>query len=595
MFKKILVRVRSRHGGTDHDCDHAHRPRGGAPGSRGQRAAGYDQPRSSRRKAALEIPLTTPPDPALGDYAVPCFRLAQQVSQKPVPLAAQLLHLLQQTDLAALGIARVETRGPYLNFHLRKGDLAARVIGAVLEQGERYGATGSGLGQRALVEHTSINPNASPHLGRARNAWIGDTLVRLLRFEGYGLQVRFFVNDVGRQIALLTLGVGDATPSFAELLEIYVGMNRRLEREPELTDQVDKLLERLESGDQSTRAAFRRVVEISVRGMEQIFADAGVHYDRFDYESDYLTPARYLEIVERLRATGKLFEDEHGRLVLDLDGFDLPSRNPVLVITRGNKTSLYVLRDIAYTLDKVAAAADLNLVVLGEDQKLYHRQLQAALSLLGSAAPTAVHYSYVILGKESMSTRQGNVVLLEEFTIEAKRKAAAELAARGHPADPVVAAAVAYSALKYSFLRVANDKQVVFDWASAMSFEGESGPYLLYSHARICSILRKYGGALPAAAETAFAALEMVEELELVRLLDTLPEQVARALRVRSPHVIAGYTFAVARQFSTFYHACPILQAPPPLREARLLVAAATRQVLANCLRLIGIDPLERM
>ena len=200
--------------------------------------------------------------------------------------------------------------------------------------------------------------------------------------------------------------------------------------------------------------------------MEQIFADAGVHYDRFDYESDYLTPARYLEIVERLRATGKLFEDEHGRLVLDLDGFDLPSRNPVLVITRGNKTSLYVLRDIAYTLDKVAAAADLNLVVLGEDQKLYHRQLQAALSLLGSAAPAAVHYSYVILGKESMSTRQGNVVLLEEFTAEAKRKAAAELAARGHPADPVVAATVAYSALKYSFLRVANDKQVVFDWAS---------------------------------------------------------------------------------------------------------------------------------
>ena len=115
--------------------------------------------------AALEIPLTTPPDPALGDYAVPCFRLAQQVAQKPVALAAQLLHLLQQTDLAALGIARVETRGPYLNFHLRKGDLAARVISTVLEQGERYGATGSGLGQQALVEHTSINPNASPHLG----------------------------------------------------------------------------------------------------------------------------------------------------------------------------------------------------------------------------------------------------------------------------------------------------------------------------------------------------------------------------------------------------------------------------------------------
>ena len=541
----------------------------------------------------VEVPLSTPPDSAMGDYAVPCFRLARQVGMAPVPLAAQIRDQLRQRDLAALGIAKVEAHGPYLNVHLAKGDVAARVIGAILAAGAGYGARGTGLGQRALVEHTSINPNAPPHLGRARNAWIGDTLVRLLRFEGYGLEARFFVNDVGRQIALLVLGVGDRRPDFHELLEIYVATNRRLEREAALEREVNLLLERLESGDRQTRAAFRRVVDISVHGMRELFGDAGVRYDRFDYESDYLTPERHQQIVAQLRTTGKLFEDEHGRLVLDLEGFKLPSRNPVLVITRGNQTSLYVLRDMAYTLDKMAAAADLNLVVLGEDQKLYHRQLQAALELLGASAPTAVHYSYVLLGKGSMSTRQGNLVLLEDFVAEAKRKASAELAARGHADDPAVAKAVAYSALKYSFLRVANDKQVVFDWHAAIAFEGESGPYLLYSHARICSIVRKYGKPLPAGAE--FAALEAAEEAELIKLLAALPDQVARALRVRSPHVIAGYTFAVARQFSTFYHACPILQASSPLREARLLLAAATRQVLANCLTLLGIEPLERM
>ena len=541
----------------------------------------------------VEVPLSRPPDSAMGDFAVPCFRLAQQVGVAPVPLAAQLRDQLQRHDLAALGIAKVEARGPYLNVHLTKGDLAERVIGSILAAGEGYGARGSGLGQRALVEHTSINPNAPPHLGRARNAWIGDTLVRLLRFEGYGLEARFFVNDVGRQIALLVLGVGDQQTDFHQLLEIYIAANRRLEQEPGLEGEVNLLLERLESGDQQTRAAFRRVVEISVRGMRELFGDAGVHYDRFDYESDYLTPERHLQLVEQLRATGKLFEDEHGRLVLDLEGFKLPSRNPVLVITRGNKTSLYVLRDLAYTLDKMAAAADLNLVVLGEDQKLYHRQLQATLKLLGMDAPTAVHYSFVLLGEGSMSTRQGNLVLLEDFVAEAKRKASAELASRGHADDPAVAKAVAYSALKYSFLRVANDKQVVFNWDTAIAFEGESGPYLLYSHARICSILRKYDQQLPATAD--FATLEAPEEAELIKLLDGLPDQVARALRVRSPHVIAGYTFAVARQFSTFYHACPILQAPSPLLEARLLLAAATRQVLANCLALLGIDALERM
>ena len=541
----------------------------------------------------VEVPLSIPPDSAMGDYSVPCFRLAKGAGIAPVALAQQLGDALRERDLASLGIDRVATRGPYLNLFLARGDRAARVIDAVLSAGDRYGCGATGTGMRALVEHTSINPNASPHLGRARNAWVGDTLVRLLRFEGYHLDVRFFVNDVGRQIALLVLGVGDRSPGFNELLQIYVDINRRLQADPELAAQVTQLLERLESGDPDTRAAFRRVVEISVRGMRAVFADADVRYDRFDYESDYLTPERSKQLVERLRATGRLFEDEHGRLVLDLDGFDLPSRNPVLVITRGNKTSLYVLRDLAYTLDKMAAANDLNLVVLGEDQKLYHRQLQAALSLLGSDAPTAVHYSFVLLGEGSMSSRQGNLVLLDDFAAEAKRKAAAELRARGHAADPAVAKAVAYSALKYSFLRVANDKQVVFNWDSAMSFEGESGPYLLYSHARICSIVRKYGKELPSGAD--FGVLETEPETALIKLLDELPDQVARALRVRSPHVIAGYAFAVARQFSTFYHACPILQEAAPLREARLLLAAATRQVLANCLGILGIEPLQRM
>ena len=541
----------------------------------------------------VEVPLSKPPDSAMGDYAVPCFRLAREVGTPPVSLAQQIRDHLRQRDLAALGIAGVEAQGPYLNVFLAKGDLAARVIGDILAAGAGYGARGTGLGKRALVEHTSINPNAPPHLGRARNAWIGDTLVRLLRFEGYALEARFFVNDVGRQIALLVLGVGDRRPDFQQLLEIYVATNRRLEQDTGLEREVNLLLERLESGDRETRAAFRRVVEISVHGMRELFGDAGVRYDRFDYESDYLTPERHRQIVAQLRATGKLFEDEHGRLVLDLEGFKLPSRNPVLVITRGNKTSLYVLRDMAYTIDKVAAAGDLNLVVLGEDQKLYHRQLQAALSLLGTDAPAPVHYSFVLLGEGSMSSRQGNLVLLEEFVAEAKRKAAAELRVRGHDADPVVAKAVAYSALKYSFLRVANDKQVVFNWDQAMSFEGESGPYLLYSHARICSILRKYGRELPAGAD--YSVLEAEPETALIKLLDEMPDQVTRALRIRSPHVLANYVFAVARQFSSFYHACPILQEAAPLREARLLLAAATRQVLANCLGILGIEPLQRM
>ena len=497
-----------------------------------------------------------------------------------------------ERDLAEFGITRVENHGPYLNFHLARGDVAARVIDRVLREGAHYGTGGTGAGKRALVEHTSINPNASPHLGRARNAWIGDTLVRLLRFEGYDLEVRFFVNDVGRQIALLVLRGRRPRTGFHELLQIYVDINRRLEAEPDLAAQVTQRLERLESGDAEVRAAFRRVVEISVRGMREVFADADVRYDSFDYESDYLTPERSQQLVEQLRTTGRLFEDEHGRLVLNLEGFELPSRNPVLVITRGNKTSLYVLRDMAYTLDKVAAAADLNLVVLGEDQKLYHRQLQAALSLLGCAAPAAVHYSFVLLGEGSMSSRQGNLVLLEDFVAEAKRKAAAELQARGHEATRrsprrwrTAPSSTRSCAWPTTSRWCSTGTRRCRSRARAVLPAVQPCPHLLHP-AQVCK-------ELPTDAD--YSVLEAAPEAALIKLLDELPDQVARALRVRSPHVIAGYTFAVARQFSTFYHACPILQADSPLREARLLLAAATRQVLANCLGVLGIEALQRM
>lgn len=541
----------------------------------------------------VDVPLSKPPDSAMGDYAIPCFQIAQKLGVSAAELALKLSEELLKMDLIKLGINKVEPRGPYLNVYLSNSDMAERVICNVFSQGEQYGTNASGIGKRALVEHTSINPNASPHLGRARNAWIGDTLVKLLRFEGYDTETHFFVNDVGRQIAILVLAVADRRPDFGELLKIYIAANKRLEKEPSLENDVNQILERQENGDSVTKKAFRRVVDISVKGMRDLFSDAGIYFDHFDYESLYLTSERYEEILEKFRNSGTLFEDEHGRLVLNLEGFNLPSRNPVLVVTRSNKTSLYPLRDIAYTLEKVSAATDINLVVLGEDQKLYHRQIQAALKIIGCDAPVAVHYSFVVLGSGSMSTRQGNLVLMADFVKEAKRKATTELRTRSHEINPQIAKAVAYSALKYSFLRVANDKQIVFDWDKAMSFEGESGPYLLYSHARICSILRRYNHRLPTTAD--YSVLKAKEELELIKLIADLPDYIARTLRVRSPHVLAGYTFSLARHFSIFYHACPILKSASPLREARLLLVIATRQVLSNCLRLLGMEPVDRM
>jgi len=553
---------------------------------------------------AAQLRLTETDDPEHGDLALPCFPLAKALRTAPAQIALALKERLDTADTSGLPLQRVETAGPYLNLFLRADAMVGDAIQAVLSAGDAYGSSRQGAGKRALVEHTSINPNASPHLGRARNAWIGDTIVRLLRFEGYEVDAHFFVNDVGKQIAMLVAGIGEGTPTFRELLDIYIDVNRRFEADEGFRTSVERLLQRLEQDDGSTRAAFRRIVEISVGGMEAIFADAGVRYQHFDYESDYLTPQHYRELVDQFRAEGKLFEDDEGRLVLDLDGYDLPSRNPVLVVARSDKTSLYPLRDISYTLDKVRRAPDLNVIVLGEDQKLYHQQITAALDILGMTAPRAVHYSYVLLESGSMSSREGNVVLLEDFVAEAKEKARGELEARGQEPDETVASAVAYSALKYAFLRVANEKQVTFKWEAAMAFEGETGPYLLYSYARLSSILRKHASQdahaaddspLPEAAGAAYHRMDSAEEVALAKELARMPEVVARAALARSPHVVAGHAYAVAKSFSAFYHACPILQSEPELRDARLLLVAATRQVLANVLGILGITPLEAM
>ena len=538
---------------------------------------------------AAALSVATPPDPSLGDLSVPCFPLARVLRRAPAQIAAELA---AGVELPA-AFRRVSADGAYVNFFIDPGDLIAGVVGDVRAAGASYGSNGTGTGRTALLEHTSINPNASPHVGRARNALIGDVLARLLRFEGYDLEVRYFVNDVGKQIALLVLAAGDRQVPFAEILDLYVQANARLERDPDLERQTFDLLRKLERGDAGTRRRFDAIVDVCVAGQRAILEALDIRHDRFDKESEYLWSGRTREVTERLRATGRLSTDEEGRSVLDLDGYDLPSRNPVVVLERSDGTSMYQLRDIAYTLDKIDSGADRNLIVLGEDQRLHHRQLGAAIDLLGASAPEVVHYAFLSLDDASMSTRSGNVVLLEEFMAEAVKRAGRALTERGVAFDRERAEAVAHGAVRYSILRVANEKMVRFDFEEALAFEGDTGPYLLYGHARMCALLRRHGQELPESAD--FGLLADTAELELAKAVAGFPDAVARTLREASPHVVADYLYGLTRAFTGFYHACPVLDAPAPLRDGRLLLVDAARQTLRNGMLVLGMRPLERM
>ena len=540
---------------------------------------------------SAEVSLEVPPDPKLGDLALPCFPFAPLLKKSPAAIAADLKGKIGQHDF----IENVEVVGGYLNFHLNRTTVIRDTVNAILAEGQSYGSSGSGRGKRALVEHTSINPNASPHVGRARNALIGDSIVRMLRFEGYEVEVHYFVNDVGKQIAMLVLGAeGRSSVTFDELLGVYVDINRRVQEDPELEKSVFALLSKLESGDEDTIKSFRQIVDICIDGQTRILGELGIRYDVFKYESDYVSGGVTGEILDRLHATGKLEKDTDGRFVLNLEGYDLPSRAPYVVLTRADGTSLYPLRDIAYTIDKVLTGCFPNIVVLGEDQKLYFQQVRAALDILGYSAPVSIHYSFVLLPDGKMSTRQGTVVLLEDFMKEAVAKATEEMAKRHGEADDAIAKAVAYGAVKYAILKVANERNVTFDWESALSFEGDTGPYLQYCHARINSIMRRAGGELPAGAD--FSVLTEDIEFELAKELAQFPSAVSQAVAECSPHIVANATARVARAFSTFYNQCPVLNADDVnVRDARLLLCASVKQVIGNGMSLLGIDPVESM
>lgn len=549
-----------------------------------------------KKELKQEIDLEVPPDPEFGDYAFPCFSLAKVMKKSPNDIAYEISRKLPKAAM----IDKIEAKGPYINFFLNKSDLAKDTLHEIHKKKERYGFSSKGKGKKVLMEHTSINPNASPHVGRARNALIGDSITRLLRLNSYNVETHYFVNDVGKQIAMLILGTGDKKVGFKDLLDVYIKVNQKLEKNKGMEKEVFGLLHKLEQGDKETKKKFKDIVDVCIKGQVEIFSDLNINYDKFDYESDYLWSKETSNVLKKLESTKKLFVDDEKRKVLDQKEFNLAMKSPVLVLTRADGTSLYPLRDIAYTIDKIKKGYDRNIIVLGEDQKLYFQQIKAALQLLGYKAPEVVHYSFVLLRTGKMSTRKGNLVLLEDFMEEAVKKAREEIKKRNkglkHDELEKLAKMIGYGAIKYSILRVSPEKNVIFDWESALSFEGESAPYIQYAHARICSIFKKYGKKAAKDADKAdLSCLVEPSELELIRQLAEFPAAVEKSAEHLQPHLIANYIYCLSRSFNEFYHSCQILKAEEYIKEARLFLISCVSQVLENGLSILGIDAPEHM
>lgn len=524
-----------------------------------------------------------------GDVSLPCFRLSKNMHLPPAVIAEQLA-----TELNDKNIVKIEAVGGFLNFTFDPKFVAEQLMTNLHIEQEQISSTSGMQGKTVLIEHTSINPNASPHIGRARNALIADSLVRIFRFLGWRTDTHYFVNDVGKQIAMLVYATRDRTNvTFDDLLQIYIDINEKAKNDPQIEQEVFAYLRKFENGDAQVIAEFDRIVSTCIRGQTAIFSELGISWDHFDYESRYIHQHITDQVLAELKKSPKLFEDEHGRLVLDQHGEKIGIEDPMLVVTRQDKTSLYALRDICYSLNKARSGADRNLLVLGEDQKVYFQQISAAMRLLGAQPAEVVHYSFVLLPDGKMSTRQGNVVLLSDFMREITNKANDVIREKRGISDVSKAKIVGYGALKYSILKSSPEKNVLFDWENALNFSGDSSLYAQYNYARIQSILAKASCDF---SSPAYARLISDSELALIKQLYNFENTLYLAYRNLNPSVLTNYLFNLTSKFSQFYTAENILNLDDQeLKIARLALISKTATVIKNSLALLGIEVTNQL
>lgn len=524
-----------------------------------------------------------------GDVALPCFKFAKTLHTSPNNIANELLKNIDDANLI-----KAENINGFLNFTFKPEFISNTLLNSLALDSETIANRNGMKGKTALIEHTSINPNASPHIGRARNALIADCLVRVFKFLGWQTDVHYFVNDAGKQIAMLVYATKDKpNVAFDDLLQIYIDINEQAKTNPEIEKSVFEYLNKFENGDKQVIADFERIVGICVKGQTSIFNELNIYWDKFDYESRYIHEHITDKILEQLKKSPKLFEDKDGRYVLDQHGEDIGIEDPMLVVTRNDKTSLYPLRDICYSIDKANAGTDRNILVLGEDQKVYFQQISAAMKLLGAKPAEVVHYSFVLLPDGKMSTRNGQVVLLADFMKEATAKSNEAIKEKHGESDMEKAKIVGYGALKYSILKCSPEKNVLFDWANALNFNGDSSVYAQYNYARIQSILQKadYDYLKPN-----LDLLVSNEEIALIKELARFEDIVLSTYRNLNPSILTNYVYGLTTKFSQFYTAHSILNAENiELKIARTYLISKTAEAIKNTLFLLGIDTVQSL
>ncbi len=519
-----------------------------------------------------------------GDFTLPCFSLAKEMKKNPALIAKDIAEKLKDEYFE-----KIEAVGPYVNFWINAKKLAELTLEEILSE-EIFKFQKR---EKVIVEHTSANPTGPLHVGRTRNSIIGDSLARIMRKYGYDVEVQYFVNDVGKQVATLLWGIKNIkieekdTRGDYRYVPYYQAAYRELEKNPEIEEEIQEIIWKYERGDEELRKMAEEYVGSVLKGIEESLKNINIHFDNFVWESSLVNRAR--EVADSLK---DYLKEDDGAFYIDLKELGVGGKDR-LYLFRRDGTTLYPLRDIAYHLLKGERARK-NVDVLGEDHKLHFQAIKKIVEILNENIELdALFYSFVKLPEGKMSTRQGKVVYLDDLLKEAEARVDKIIKNREYEKEEMkkIRRAIAVGAIRFHILNVQEEKPMTFRWEDALNFEGESAPFIQYTYARAASILRKtnWNG------EYSIEYISHPQEIKLLKLMAKYPSMVENAVRRLSPYIMARYAYTLASQFNQFYRDCPVLKADDNTKNARLAIVKAFKKLIKDVLELLGIETPEKM
>ncbi|MEZ5564248.1 MAG: arginine--tRNA ligase [Gammaproteobacteria bacterium] len=565
------------------------------------------------RLTQIEEALGAAPNFALGDVSFPCFPLAKERRAAPNQIAGELANRIRPDRF----IARAAATGPYLNFFLNRANVTTQVLGEIGQNPDTFGSRDLGRGQTLVLDFSAPNIAKPFHFGHLRSTNLGADLARIFSYQGWRVIRKNYIGDWGTQFGLVIWAWqqwGDETALEARaidyLVELYVRANRAGESDPAVQNNARQLFLRLEQGDPEIVQLWERFRALSLAGFHQTYERLGIEFDSYDGES--AMNSKVQPVIARFLKAGVARESE-GAIVVDVS--DVIGREIApCMLQKSDGASTYAARDCAEAIDRwerYRFGANLYVVSRQED---HFAQVFAALSKLAAAErwphnwPALcenVSFGYV----RGMSTRKGEAVWLEAVLDEARdraaryrdeRAAASNRSASDAPAagQDTISEAVGQAALLYFDVSSRRMTDVTFDWDTVLQFEGNTGPYLQYSHARMSGIFRKSSEAdwLGTSDDSDAGLLVLDEEWAVIQKLRGFSHALTRAAEQREPFELAHYLYELASVFNAFYNRHVVLDEADPARSrARLALVGSVRTVLARGLTLLGIRALEFM